>query len=194
MPIDTKLNSHRILDRKYSDNKKDFSYDDYILLNTLNLAILEIKYGTTKNISTEVYDKISSAKNNSAEIYDKIDVNLPNLKSDIHPTYKDYIKDSQNWIGYIIELDEDKFRAKLIDKKDPTTYETAQFDLKEVSDGDLNLVKMGAMFYWSVGYANQRGQISKYSLIRFKRSIDFSVDDVNSIADKINDLNDIAWD
>lgn len=106
-----------------------------------------------------------------------------------------YISKSQNWIGHILELKKDEFTAKLIDKNDPSTYEIAQFEIDEVSAGDLSLLKIGALFYWSVGYANENGQIKKQSLIRFKRVADFCVDDFDSIIDDANRLNiNLKWD
>lgn len=63
---------------------------------------------------------------------------------------------------------ENSFEAKLVDKNDDSTFEIAEFDFDEISNGDLKLLKVGAIFYWSVGYASQNGQITKQSLLRFK--------------------------
>ena len=190
MSIDTTLKSHWILDGEYTDHNSSVLCEKQILVDTINSSLAD---PFRRSISTtEIKKRLTDV---STEKYDKINFDFPVLDTKRKPSYKDYIKESQNWIGYITELSPNRFTAKLIDKKDPSTYEVAQFDVKEVSAGDAELIKVGALFYWSVGYANQRGQISKYSLIRFKRGIDFSLDDIDSITDKANEMSEnIIWD
>jgi hypothetical protein len=106
----------------------------------------------------------------------------------------DYICQSTEWIGYVLEIKDDSFTAKLIDVDDNTTYEIAEFDKIDVSACDMDLLALGAVFYWSVGYANHFGQIIKQSFIRFKRSINLDVKEFDSIIDNARKLNDeILW-
>lgn len=106
----------------------------------------------------------------------------------------DYICQSARWIGYVLEIKENSFTAKLVDVDDNTTYEIAEFDKTDVSTFDKDLLTIGAVFYWSVGYANHYGQISKQSLVRFRRSIDLGVAEFDSIIDKAEELNhEIVW-
>lgn len=85
--------------------------------------------------------------------------------------------------------------AKLEDKYDPTTYEIAEFEVAEVSEDDISLLKLGAIFYWFVGYVNQDGQVFKQSLVRFKRIVDFTESEIDFIADEANELNNtLIWD
>jgi len=92
-------------------------------------------------------------------------------------------------------LSDTEFTAKLIDKNDQTTFEVAQFDMDEISKGDMELIKLGAISYWSVGFANQNGQISKQSLIRFKRSVALSISEFDYITDQASELSEkIHWD
>lgn len=116
----------------------------------------------------------------------------------IVPTKKDvyeYMSNLQSWTGYVVDISDNDFSAKLIDKKDPTTYEVATFNKKDVSDGDLSLIKPGAIFYWSIGYATNKGQRIKQSLIRFKRSGDIPVANFDHAIDKAKELQDgLLWD
>lgn len=107
----------------------------------------------------------------------------------------DYSINTQIWIGYIEELYDDSFTAKLYDKDDLTTYELAEFSIHEdVSDGDKDLLKIGAIFYWSLVSANKNGQVKKESFIRFKRSIPVQVREFDSVLDQADKLNDnIIW-
>ena len=106
----------------------------------------------------------------------------------------DYICQSTRWIGYVLEIKENSFTAKLVDIDDNTTYEIADFDKTDVSTFDKDLLTVGAVFYWSVGYANRYGQISKQSLVRFRRSIDLGIAEFDPIIDKAEELNhEIVW-
>jgi hypothetical protein len=172
---------------KESSNLFDYPEDQF-LLDALNSKIkIDVETSKTDNIKvTDISFENKSHENpyNLSNIFNK-----PSVK------FNNYMCRSQNWVGHIIEITESEFTAKLIDKLDPTTYEIAQFEIDEVSQGDLGLLKMGALFYWSVGYANQNGQVSKQSLIRFKRSIDFTVQEFDSLIDKANEINaSLKWD
>lgn len=166
-----------------------FEYpEDQFLLDALNSKII-IDLESSKKDDIKVTDMLfeNEAKENP--------YNLSNIFNKPSVKFNNYMCRSQNWVGHIIELSESEFTAKLIDKLDPTTYEIAQFGIDEVSPGDLGLLKVGALFYWSVGFANQNGQVLKQSLIRFKRSIDFSVQEFDTLIDKAKEINaSLKWD
>lgn len=106
----------------------------------------------------------------------------------------DYMYESQNWVCYVLDTQKDTFSAKLIDKNNPTTYEVADFEIKEVPEGDRNLIKKGAIFYWSIGYANNISGIVKQSIIKFRRSIEWSNKDMEEILSKADHLSEsISW-
>ena len=108
---------------------------------------------------------------------------------------RDYSVSIQKWIGYVSELSGNRFTAILNDVNNPTTEEIATFDINEdVSEDDIPLIKTGAIFYWSIGYHTQNGQRKKESFIRFKRSVQFTKEDVDKIADNAEQLNRrIRW-
>lgn len=159
---------------------------------------LDENYNLIESLSKKVSNKAKAISNSNTLFEEELESNsfyMSNIFKKIRPRSIDYISKSQNWIGHIIEFSDDGFTAKLLDKNDPTTYEMAEFDIADVSKGDIDLLKLGAIFYWSIGYANQNGQIIKQSLLRFKRSIDFTIDEVDRIADRANELNKaINWD
>lgn len=110
----------------------------------------------------------------------------------------DYSTNTVSWIGYIDEIDvnEEKFTAKLIDQSDKTTYEIAEFSMDDVSDEDKDLIELGAIFYWSIAREEDvNGQIKNTSLLRFKRSIPLEVKEFDAVTDEINELNcELLWD
>lgn len=70
----------------------------------------------------------------------------------------------------VLEVAEREFSATLKDVTDRTRAdEVATFDVAEVSEGDLGLLREGAIFYWSIGYAIEYGQKRREYQIRFRR-------------------------
>lgn len=101
---------------------------------------------------------------------------------------KNYVSEYESWIGHIVSLDEKKFNAKLFNNLDEDTYEIAEFEIKEVSKEDLEFLKVGAIFYWSVGREFENGQISKKTYLRFRRSIPLESVEFDIIYDESNNL------
>ncbi|GEM_PF-5989341 len=93
----------------------------------------------------------------------------------------------QRWKGQVIEIQEKTFKAKLDDLTNLGTYEIGIFDLRDVSD-ELELVRIGAVFYFSIGYDLNKGQIQKVSILRFQRIKPINLDIVNHVADNVADL------
>jgi len=105
-----------------------------------------------------------------------------------------FYKKTQNWIGVVDKIVNTNFHAKLFEKNKSSTYEIAEFDFNEVSKSDLSLIKIGAVFYYSIGFASNNGQIKKESFLRFQRSVPFDNDDVDSIENKVQKFDgNILW-
>lgn len=77
----------------------------------------------------------------------------------------------QQFEGTVLNVGDDEFVAELRDlTKQEKPPEEATFDLSEVSDGDRPLLAVGAVFYWTLGYAvTLHGQKSRVSELRFRR-------------------------
>lgn len=100
-----------------------------------------------------------------------------------------YYKKTQKWIGHITDIYVDSFKAKLTDLTSPGTYEIDEFDLEEITDEDKPLLSLGATFYWSVGYStSENGQVTKESLIRFQRIVEFTDEDNSEALDRASHL------
>lgn len=94
----------------------------------------------------------------------------------------------QKWKGIVTEITESGFKAELEDQTNPGTKEVASFDLEEISPDDQKLIEIGAVFYWSIGYKNQNGQVTKESLIRFQRIADWKEKDYDAAADRASSI------
>src|ERR1035441_2651708 len=53
----------------------------------------------------------------------------------------------QKWEGYVVQVEEESFAARLIDLAAPGAQEDGEFATCELSPDDLPLLKMGAVFY-----------------------------------------------
>jgi hypothetical protein len=146
--------------------------------------------GSEKNLdSSNGFTKMSKIINKE-NLYDVSSVSVINKT-------KNFFKSLQDWIGIVEKINYDKkfFEVKLVDNDKSGTYETAEFDFQDVSPDDLKLLTVGAVFYWSIGYSYDQGQVSKKSLVKFKRSIPLESEDFDDIIDKANNLNSsINWD
>lgn len=78
----------------------------------------------------------------------------------------------QEWEGYVTEIREDTFVARLIDvsASQNVEEEVADFLISDLSHDDLFLLKEGAVFRWVIGYQRRRsGQKIRASQIVFRR-------------------------
>jgi len=182
MEGDTALKDHWILDREHS-NEQVKPHIFRIIIDSLEAKVDERKkYLQNSNTNIEFDSNNDFLK-------------IPKFESFNSDYYNNYIGKSQNWVGHVIEIMHDKFTAKLQDSNYPGTYEIANFEMEEISQGDKDLLTLGAIFYWSVGFAYEKGQVSKKSIIRFKRSAYLSENDIDNIADRASFFDkNINWD
>jgi hypothetical protein len=79
----------------------------------------------------------------------------------------------QSWEGVVTLIDPERreFTARLYDLTDSAADESeAVFDLNDVSTNDGDLVKIGAVFRWMIGYRRHNyGQQERVSAIVFRR-------------------------
>jgi len=102
---------------------------------------------------------------------------------------RNYYTQTQKWLGTIIQIDNDGFLAKLEDLTNGGNYEVADFLFSEVSKDDKSLIALGNVFYWSVGYANDKGQVKKESIIRFQRLPKWTTIEMDEVFDKVKKQN-----
>jgi hypothetical protein len=108
----------------------------------------------------------------------------------IHDLNKDYFKSIQSWKGSVLEVnrDEETFFAELEDMTNGGTKETAQFSYDDVPEDDLEIIKVGAVFYWNVGYRMKKGTVKKESSIRFQRIVLWTEEDFDQAVDRASTL------
>ncbi len=190
--MDTKEQGHIVLDNSFSEIDLD---QNSLWEESIN-SIVKREFSSSFSKETNVKNfTFSKTRNTQIKKYSNAFSKIPELNIKSKPKYINYITKSQNWIGHIIELRETDFTAKLEDLNNPTTCELAEFELDEVSKGDFEMLSIGALFYWSIGYATQNGQRIKQSLLRFKRSYNIKIEEFDNITDDFNSLHkNINWD
>ncbi|WP_419604705.1 hypothetical protein [Thiolapillus sp.] len=76
----------------------------------------------------------------------------------------------QRWEGYVISVNAGEVRCKLVDKTEDTNPdEEVTISLMEFDPAERELAKPGAIFYWSIRYADYGRGREKISLLRFRR-------------------------
>jgi hypothetical protein len=102
----------------------------------------------------------------------------------------------KKWQGIITKISSDKVTATLKDLNDSSANEDeAEIPLEEISQSDLDLVDLGAVFYWNVGYFDSiSGQRRRGSEIRFRRLPMWSEEEVEASKAKAKHLKEaLGW-
>jgi hypothetical protein len=75
----------------------------------------------------------------------------------------------QKWEGYVLEVGQETFRARLTAIAGEPGQHIANIYLAEVDNAEKDLVKPGSIFYWSIGYRDLTSGRRRESFIRFQR-------------------------
>ena len=69
----------------------------------------------------------------------------------------------QEWEGYVLELHDKEFEARLIDVTADASHEgeEATIPLEELSDHDVKRIRIGSIFRWVIGYERSPAGIKK---------------------------------
>jgi len=87
----------------------------------------------------------------------------------------------QKWQGYVIKLLDNALLVRLIDLTRKGPDEETIIPLEEISLDDYDLIKIGVIFYWSIGYLTKsNGQRTRFSEIRFQRLPSWKRDEINA--------------
>jgi hypothetical protein len=148
----------------------------------------EIKKVTSKSISNKYSIAIEKDFDAHIGLPERDNFNLHDVKHhyNLFKDSQNYSRKTQRWQGHILELKNDNktFVAKLEDLSNPSsTNEILEFEVGEVSPDEIELVKVGAIFYWSIGTVMTNGQIKKQSILRFKRVASWTMAEFDSAAD-----------
>ena len=153
-----------------------------------------------KNISTsinesEIIRRIESTRyeilekleiqESSKESYDEVrqekTVSI-NMRLNEHTTVESF----KQLVGRVISLEENFFIANLEDIKEISTQKIAKFNIQNIKIINKELLKEGAVFYWTVGlFRNSKTkELRKKSEIIIKRPLKINVDFIDTYAEE----------
>ena len=86
----------------------------------------------------------------------------------------------QKWKGTIVSVAGETFKAEIKDITNPQNPdELVTISLAEISSGDRELVKPGALFYWHIGYREgERYPRERFSSIRIRRLLNWTESEI----------------
>ncbi len=101
----------------------------------------------------------------------------------------------QKWKGIVKCISEDTFVAQVADLISSVPDEEAEFSLSDIQNDDKELLSVGAVFYWCIGYVYSRSnQVTRASFLRFQRLPLYSQDSVTVAVQKAKDIQaGITW-
>lgn len=103
----------------------------------------------------------------------------------------------QEWEGYVTEVRDDSFVARLLDLTQNSAFEQeeAEFQIDDVSRDDRDLLAVGAIFRWAIGYETMLGGTRrKVSTIAFRRLPVWRASDIAEARSQARDyLEKIEW-
>lgn len=125
--------------------------------------------------------------NDTDGVQERTVVPLPPVRLPPVRLYPERFHDLQKFEGTVLTVSSDSFMARLQDKTNQLPEEEAEFPLEEVMPGDRELVEVGAVFYWTIGYERKvYGQQSRSSVIRFRRIPSWSTQEIEDAKDSAN--------
>jgi hypothetical protein len=97
---------------------------------------------------------------------------------------------SHHWECTVEAIGEDEFVATLRSLRDHADSEKeAQIPLDEVSLDDMELLEVGAVFYWTIGYeTSPAGTRRRFSQIKFRRLPAWTKKDLARVDEKADEL------
>ena len=123
---------------------------------------------------------------------DAPNINLESCKSPID-NFHDYDPSTKNsfsyefkWEGIVREITEESIVAHLIESSTNEEDELI-FPLCKIPADDKDLVEIGALFNFYVGYSNINGTNKNLDIIKFRRKT-FDSKDIDDILDAMNDI------
>jgi hypothetical protein len=105
------------------------------------------------------------------------------------PVAQSQFNPQQKWEGYVLAVQDDSFLARLVDLTSGEIDEEAEFLLDDVPTSDRDLVDVGAVFYWGIGYLDKvDGQRLRSSSIRFRRLPAWTTEELEAARRKAEEL------
>lgn len=173
--------------KSYFAHYNDNDYDEVI--DALKMEYDTLPYIQNMEINQARQDYLYQPVHATKSL-EKAISNIKAFQVSKRPLEVDRFMESISWEGFVQSIDKEAMiftgRMKEIEKDSIDVH--VEFSYDDVSDDDKPLLKNGAIFYYTIGYAVVNGQRMKQSILKFKRSLPFSEKDVDSITANAHSL------
>lgn len=155
---------------------------------------VEPNSGSGNGVQTRTFDQKHAFGVNGGST--SLQVDLGKIVAPVQPRKRINQFDNalQKWEGYVIELRQDTFLARLTPIKGEGPDQEAEIYLSEVEEGDHVLIRPGAVFYWSIGYLDRPSGRIRASRIRFRRLPAWSRRDLETAKAEAENLRELLHD
>lgn len=111
------------------------------------------------------------------------------------PRTVDTVLSLEKWIGVVEHLEAESFWARVTEEENGQLQELVEFPIRIVSPGDRDLLQVGAIFYWLIGYRESPlGTRENASFIRFRRLPPWDERDLRTATERARRLRDeLGW-
>jgi hypothetical protein len=115
--------------------------------------------------------RLGSEQTDSAPGLETPSTHVRSLPPLVRREFKAKVEDiRQSWDGTVIEVSGDSFVARLSDVNSVAPDEIVELLKEEVDPIDQEMIRLGAMFYWHIGYRSAQGRPKeRISIISFRR-------------------------
>ena len=182
MGYSTVVQNQTLIEAKFTQHAKDDTYDRILRM------VKFLKDNRIAHFNIKASDGDFLSENDASFQFKAVNENFVF-------SFNNSFSKSQNWIGYVTEIGETSFKARIEDANTKIgTYEDAEFDISDIEHEDKKMLSIGSAFYWSVGKEYRNGTLSNQSILRFKRLPKINSADFDEAMDLANDLNDnLNW-
>ncbi len=161
-------------------------------------ALLAWQYGRTSSTHTQENSRGTLVTPHHGRIPALIDRTIKGAFMHTTPTPALSLQPLQEWEGYVTEIRADTFTAQLTELTAERTHEeeTADFPTADVPEDDRDLLAVGSIFRWVIGYLRSgRGTKRRVSQITFRRLPAWTAKDLSRAQERATALSrEIEWD
>ena len=151
---------------RFSDSDESVLGEETLLQDTDQAVKLALKQGGSP--TTRAHDQVMkgatlpifAGREQDVDILSRI-VKLAPPRKHLSPPVT--LHALQEWEGYVTEITDTEFTARLTDLTAGETYagEEADFPLDEISEDDAAKIQVGSIFRWVIGYEHSAGRPKK---------------------------------
>ena len=154
-------------------------------------------YASVKRYLGEVKDTIEHANEQRGSLelaFDDIQKDPPAVRI-VDKGQEVHALTFQKWKGVVKDISEKTFVGQLTDLLANVPEEQAEFFRDDIQEDDKDLLAIGAVFYWHIGYVySSSNQVTRASFLRFQRLPLYNRDGVEMAKKKAEDIrNNITW-